>query len=56
MSYNDNPLRKDHTMFDHKGNLTATALVSAATGISLLVASYTIDVVAYLLDKHFNSN
>ena len=43
-------------MFDHKVNLTATALVTAATGVSLLVVYYTIDGVAYLLNKHSNSN
>ena len=43
-------------MFDHKGNLTATALVTAATGLSLLVVYYTIDGVAYLIGKHFDSN
>ena len=43
-------------MFDHKGNLSATALVTAATGLCLLVAFYTIDGVSYLMDKHSNSN
>ena len=43
-------------MFDHKVNLTATALVTAATGVSLLVVFYTIDVVAYLMNKRSNSN
>ena len=56
MSYNDNPLRKDHTMFDHKVNLTATALVTAATGVSLLVVFYAIDGVAYLMNRHHSSN
>ena len=43
-------------MFDHKGNLVATALGTAATGLYLLVACYTIDGVFYLMDKHSNSN
>ena len=43
-------------MFDHKGNLTDIALVTAATGISLLVVYYTIDGVAYLMNKRSNSN